>query len=127
MRKFALILASIWALWWFYFGLVSGAEEGIIDNALNAIPGLIFVISVIIAWRWQKPGGIVLLVEGIILLFGYPRLAYGRTTWGVIGVVVLMLALPALLSGFLLLTQKKKDDIKKEISEVKEEPPTENK
>lgn len=114
MRKFALIFALVWAVWWLYFGIASGSAAGSADNLINAIPGLIFFVSAYIAWRWQKPGGIILLVEGLILLFGYPRLAHDRISAGVIFLVVLMLALPALLSGFLLLINKpKKKDGKK--------------
>jgi len=113
MRKFALIIALIWALWWLYFGLVSGTNEGIADNLISATPGLIYVASVVVAWRWQKAGAITLLIEGLIILFGYPRMAYGRLPFITILIVLVMLALPALLSGSLLIISNKKQKVLK--------------
>ncbi|MEA3345699.1 MAG: hypothetical protein U9Q78_05570 [Chloroflexota bacterium] len=50
MRFAAWALALIWAVWWAFFGLFSGAGEGlrgVLMNAPNALPGLIFLISVV--------------------------------------------------------------------------------
>ena len=62
MRQIARGLALIWACWWFFFGLVSGAGKGfkgILANAPNALPGLVFLVSVAIAWHREAAGGIV--------------------------------------------------------------------
>ncbi|PIY96732.1 MAG: hypothetical protein COY66_03250 [Candidatus Kerfeldbacteria bacterium CG_4_10_14_0_8_um_filter_42_10] len=108
MRKFSLILVLIWALWWLYFGLASGDRSGIADNLISAIPGIIFAASVYIAWRWQKVGRVILLVEGLIILFGYPRIAEGELPFITILIVLMLLALPPLLSGSLLIISNKK-------------------
>ena len=58
-------LALIWAVWWTFFALVSGAGEGLkglLANAPNALPELVFLVSVGIAWRREAVGGIALLL-----------------------------------------------------------------
>ncbi len=56
IRYMARSLALIWAGWWTFFALVSGAGEGLkglLANAPNALPGLVFLVSAAIAWRWE--------------------------------------------------------------------------
>ena len=46
-------LAVSWAGWWTFFGLVLGAGggwKGLLANAPNALPGLVFLASVAMAW-----------------------------------------------------------------------------
>jgi|GEM_PF-527574 len=59
----------------FLFALLSGSEgygggiAGIIKNSPNAIPWLILLVLVFIAWKWELIGGILVTVLGIALLY----------------------------------------------------------
>ena len=61
----ARILSLAWGGWWTFFGLASGVGEklrpaGVLVHA--TAPGLIFLASAILAWRWPVPGGVLLIV-----------------------------------------------------------------
>lgn len=111
MKKIARILALIWALWWTLFGLLAGIGEGLgfIGTLIHmAVPGLVFLFTVIIAWRWELVGGIILLLEGAAAIFFYLTLPFDRDP--LIGYIftILTIALPPVLSGLLLLIGLKK-------------------
>ena len=107
MRSIARGLALIWASSVFLFMLFSGAEgfggglRGIAINSPNALPGLGFLVCAAIAWRSEAVGGIVLLVEGM-LVFAVVPMALNRPASAVPG-LVLTLAVPPLIAGFLFL------------------------
>lgn len=110
LRYSALILALIWAGWWTFFGLASGIGEGSKPVGVllhTAAPGLIFLASAVIAWRWERIGAIVLLVEGALILIGYPLL-FRRFPLSTILFVLLTMALPPLVAGCLLLADWQK-------------------
>jgi hypothetical protein len=91
-------LGLLWAGFWTIFGLLSGMGEGsglagVVIHA--AVPGLIYVAAVMIAWRWAPLGGIVLLLCGLGTLFYYST---ARTAQGFVTLV-----LPAVACAFLLL------------------------
>ena len=58
----------------FIFALLSGSEGhgggfmGIIKNSPNALPWLIFLIFVFVAWKWELVGGIIITLFGIAAL-----------------------------------------------------------
>ena len=98
MRYIARGLALIWAGWLAFFGLVSGAGEGlrgILTNAPNALPGLVFLVSAVIAWRWEAIGGVALLLCGLFVFFFFH---IGKNLF-----LLLTMALPPLVAGFLFL------------------------
>ncbi len=97
-RYIARALALIWAVWWTFFALVSGAGEGfrgLLANAPNALPGLVFLVCVAIAWRWEAVGGILLLLcaLGPFFFFDIGRHLFMHLTF----------VLPAVVAGFLFL------------------------
>jgi hypothetical protein len=59
----------------FIFALFSGSEDygggirGIIQNSPNALPWLILLILIFIAWKWELVGGIIITLLGIAMLF----------------------------------------------------------
>ena len=60
MRYVARALALIWAGWWTFFGLASGLAEGLSPAGVllhATLPGLIFLVSAVITWRWEAIGG----------------------------------------------------------------------
>jgi hypothetical protein len=110
MRYIGQALALIWAGWWIFFGVASGMDErlnllGILIHA--TIPGLIFLVSAIIAWQWQVIGSIVLILEGLLIFIVYPVM-FRHLSFLTIILTLLTLALPPLIAGFLLLVSWRK-------------------
>ncbi len=97
-------LVLLWAGFWIYFGVASGASErlslqGVLLHAL--VPGGIFLVLAVAALRWERPAGWILAVASLagftayLAFMGFPlpvRIMYGA-----------MIALPGLLTGLLLL------------------------
>lgn len=79
---------------------------------------LIFLGSAIIPRLWEPTGGIILLLEGLILLVGFPLLTYNQLPFSTIILVMLTLALPPLVAGLLFLAA---DWQKSRTSEVSQE------
>ncbi|MBN1779326.1 MAG: hypothetical protein JW816_03860 [Candidatus Buchananbacteria bacterium] len=73
----AKIILLIVALFWFGFALLSGAEDyggglkGIIMNSPNALPWLLLLVFVYVAWRWELVGGIIVAILGILTIFAF--------------------------------------------------------
>ena len=59
----------------FLFALLSGSEDygggasGLIQNSPNAIPWLLLLILVFIAWKWELLGGIIITLLGLFLIY----------------------------------------------------------
>lgn len=57
------------------FALVSGSEayegniNGIIQNSPNALPWLMLLVMVVIAWRWELVGGVLITLSGLAMLY----------------------------------------------------------
>ena len=74
-KNIVLTILLVISLFWFVFALLSGAEEygggihGILMNSPNAIPWLVLFVFVIIAWRWNLIGGILIGLIGVFTLF----------------------------------------------------------
>ena len=70
-RYFLLVLGILV----FIFALLSGSEgygggvEGIIKNSPNALPWLILLILVYVAWRWELLGGIIITILGLSMVY----------------------------------------------------------
>jgi hypothetical protein len=91
-------LALIWACWWTLFGLLAGMGEGynllgILRHA--AVPGLVFLVAAVFAWRWEAIGGVLLLLAGLgtLVVFWFAHTPEGLLT----------LTLPPLVAGLLLI------------------------
>jgi hypothetical protein len=105
IRKLARVLTIMWASGWILFGLSSGFYEGMTLRGVllhTALPGLIFLLTTIVAWRWEMIGGKLLLFEGLLVLVIFPVIAAGSIPFGGILFVILTMALPPLVAGFLL-------------------------
>jgi hypothetical protein len=105
-RYAARALALAWACFWLYFGLASGLSErlsllGVLRHA--AIPGGVFLITALIAWRWQAPGAALLILEGLVVLIAYPAVFGPRFPLSTVLFVLLLMAVPPILAGILLL------------------------
>ena len=105
---FARLLALTWAGWWTFFGLASGIGEklkpvGIAVHA--AVPGLIFLATALLAWRWPVAGGIALVAEGVAVLIAYPLVFGPRFPLATVAFVLVTMALPPFIAGTMLLLQ----------------------
>jgi hypothetical protein len=110
MRWMARGLSLVWAGFWVFFGVASGiGERGKPMEVLihTAVPGLIFLVSALIAWRWEAVGGVLLVVEGLVVAVGYPLMARHFPLSTKI-FIELTMATPPLVSGLLLLSAWKK-------------------
>lgn len=90
LRTAALGIALIWACWITSNGLSAGLRQGMPFFQIvmhTTFPGLVFLVGVLVAWRWALVGGILLLVEGAVSVLFYP----------------FFVAIPALAAGILLL------------------------
>jgi len=101
----ARVLAMLWAAFWTWFGLASGIAEGLSPAGVlvhTAVPGLFFVLLLLVAWRWEPLGGILLVLAGLLIAVAYPLVFRGKPLPMTISVLLTM-ALPALLAGILFL------------------------
>ena len=106
MRSIARGLALLWAGWWTFFGLASGIGEkaGLLGVLIHTtVPGLIFLITVLIAWRWEPVGGILLILEGLWAIFFFKQRSLAAFFF-MLGTITL----PPLSAGFLLLISWRK-------------------
>jgi hypothetical protein len=71
IARYTLLISGILI---FFFALLSGAEQsgggisGLLKNSPNALPWLILLICLFIAWKHELAGGISIIVFGIGLL-----------------------------------------------------------
>lgn len=106
MRLIALVVACLWAGWWTFFGIASsiGEDPSVAGVFIHtAVPGIVFLMSVFVAWRWNPIGGVVLIVEGLITLVGYPLLVGSRFSLSMVVFVLVSMSAPPVLAGSLLL------------------------
>ncbi len=103
-------LALAWALFWVWFGAASGISEGVgFFGAVKhtALPGLIFLASALIPWRFPRSGGIILIVEGVLITIAYP-IMFDQFPLTIIMYVLLTMSVPPLLSGILFLLEHRR-------------------
>jgi len=103
----ARVLALLWAAFWTWFGFASGIAEGLPPRGVlihTAVPGLFFALLVVVAWRWQTPGGILLVAAGLFVGVAYPIL-FRRMPLLTIVLTLLTMAVPPLVAGILLLVE----------------------
>lgn len=113
MRYCARALASVWAVWWTLFMLVSGAPErgltGILLNSPNALPGLLFLASAIVAWRREAAGGVMLVAVGLLLAIAFIVAGSIRPVpRSTIALMIPIIALPPIVAGILFLVSWRK-------------------
>lgn len=112
-RKAAWVLVVVAIVFWLWFGIGSAVvEEGGWFNWLMHIlfPGGIFILSALIALRWQRIGGVILTILGLIAVAlsllslvrngGEPSMAV---------MMLITLALPPFLSGILFLVAARRE------------------
>ncbi len=106
----AKVLLFAWALFWLWFGFASGIAEqldfmGIIIHSM--MPGGVFLIIVLISLMKERIRIPVLFLTGIFISVAYP-LTFGKGHLNWIIFVLPVMALPPLVSAFLLVYCKKR-------------------
>ncbi|MCK6562006.1 hypothetical protein HUU39_19560 [candidate division KSB1 bacterium] len=104
-RTIARCLTLLWAGWWVFFGLSSSFNAGVAPARVLlhiALPGLIFLLTAAIAWRWENFGAKLLLWEGLLVFACYPIITWEANTLATILFVMLTMGLPPLLASILL-------------------------
>lgn len=109
-------LGLIWVAFWIWFGLGSGIVEGLKPGGVplplplpwyvlvhTAVPGLIFLVLFLIAWRWELIGGVLLVAVGAVVAVAYPLMFAERLPLAMIIPTEVSLAGPPLVAGVLFL------------------------
>ncbi len=110
LRSLGRALTLLWGLIWALFGLLSGLGEGmdVVGTVVHVtVPGLIFLATALLAWRYEKLGAAVLLAEGCIVAISYP-LVFRAMSASTVIFVLLTMALPPLIAGLLFLLDWRK-------------------
>jgi len=87
------------------FAILSGTErygggiEGIIKNSPNALPWIVFIVLVLISWKWEFIGGISLIIFGGCMMFFFN-----------FSLIPTLISLLIIASGVIIILTKKKDD-----------------
>lgn len=102
-RYTARLIALIWAGCWLYVALSSVAGLGLNSGGVFVTICFcaFFLGSVAVAWHWEAVGGVILMVEGLLILSVYPIWMSGRLPVKFIIFAMLTMAVPALVAGFL--------------------------
>jgi hypothetical protein len=111
-RPTARILMIIAIVFWLWFGIGSAYVEraGPVNWLMHIlVPGGIFILSTLVAWRWPSIGGTLLVLEGTAALGLIVRtFLQGKFTASTLTLMCLTLGLPPLAAGILFLIHRKK-------------------
>ena len=110
-RRTAQILMVVAIVFWLWFGVGSAVVErgGAANWVLHLLlPAGIFVLSTLLAWRWEAVGGALLAVEGLAATgFVLWALVVGRISASGSVLMSLTLGLPPLAAGILFLYHRR--------------------
>lgn len=92
----------------FLYALVSGSEEyggginGIIKNSPNALPWLLLMILVYVAWKWEVVGGTTLIILGLSILYviNFPSTNF-LSLASILAILIIILGIFFILSWYL--------------------------
>ena len=106
-RSWARVLMIIAIVFWLWFGIGSAYVEnaGLFNWLMHILlPGGIFIVSMLAAWRWEGIGGALLVLEGLVALSFIARaFLLGSFTTSTLVLMSLTLGLPPLAAGVLFL------------------------
>ncbi len=111
LRRVGLIIGLVWAVLWTMFLGASALSQGfgpitneaLVASVVLASGVLILWLSIVIAWKRELVGGILLIVAGLLVIIGYPVGAAGRIDPLGIVLVVVIMGLPPVVAGLLFL------------------------
>lgn len=106
-RSAARVLMIIAVVFWIWFGIGSAYLEkaGPFNWLMHIlVPGGIFILSTLLAWRWEGISGALLVLEGLAALgFIMRTFLWARFTASTLTLMCLTLGLPPLAAGILFL------------------------
>jgi hypothetical protein len=95
LAYFAKTLLLVLAVGWLIFALLSGAENsGFLKNIPNALPWIVLLIFVCIAFRWQILGGILVIIFGVFTIVFFSAIQF---IW-----ILFLISLPLIILGAIL-------------------------
>ena len=102
LRPLALAVSSTWAIWVVVFAV----GEAALDRNWFApvVVVVLMVVSIVVGWRYEPVGGILLLLEGLLVCLAYPIGFLHAAKTGAMLFVIVTLGLPPILSGLLYLS-----------------------
>ncbi len=80
IRRTVKVILLFLALFWLAFALLSGSEgygggiRGILRNSPNALPWVLLLALVYLAWKWELIGGILIVLIGVASVFFFGAL-----------------------------------------------------
>ena len=113
LRFAARVLILCWVGFWGFFIVASILSEPFQTTAFVpiAIYLLFFVIPVFIAWRWERIGGVLLLLIGHAVFVVYPMVM--KVSLFTVLMVYLTMAFPPLIAGLLFFISRRKSNKKR--------------
>ena len=106
-RSTARVLMIIAIVFWLWFGIGSTYVDraGPFNWLVHILlPGGMFILSTLVAWRWEGIGGALLVLEGFVALgFIVRAFLWGSFTASTLTLMCLTLGLPPLAAGILFL------------------------
>lgn len=96
VARSALVIVTIF---WITFGLITGSQgEGgireLVQNYANILPWIVILLLWFVAWRWEVPGGLLIIVFSVFMAF-HLNVFEGNSSEG------LMIITPLAMTGFM--------------------------
>jgi len=107
IREVAFVLAFLWACWWLYIGMSTGRMARLPWTQVflsTALPGVVFLLTAVLARLKQTIGGTALMIEAWMVILAYPAPDSIHLPILTKAVVLITLACPPLIAGFLFIT-----------------------
>ncbi len=109
LRRIGLIVGLVWAGLWTVFVAASSLSEGfgpltgeaVIASSVLVLGVLFLWGSLVIAWKRELVGGILLITAGLLVVIGYTLGAASRIDPVGIVLVVVIMGLPPVVAGLL--------------------------
>ena len=73
LEYFARVLALLWAGFWMFFFIAESLtlHTPVHRMAMSVCVGLMFVLLALAPWRWEFPGGLMLMAAGVLAAIAY--------------------------------------------------------
>jgi hypothetical protein len=112
LRRIASVVMLATAAFWLWFGVASALGERLGAGNWIAhllLPGGLLVGILAFARRWPAPGGLLLVLAGMLVCVGYPLSVGARFPLATSLFVIALLGLPPLVAGFLFTASERLD------------------
>ena len=100
VKVLGLIIAMLWAALWIFLGFTQSMGETIWKNV---VPGFVFFITTLLAFKWELACGVVLITESLTAAITYIIAVTDVFSAVTTVVTISILSLPPLIAGVLLI------------------------